>query len=54
MGAGSEVPPSEAPFKRLEGSGGEGRWEGGDEGLKVEGDFTFERLQGGFRGLEGA
>ena len=31
----------------LEGSGGEG---GGDEGLKVEGGFTFGRLQGGFKG----
>ena len=33
------------------GSGGEG----GDEGLKVEGGFTFGRLQGGFQGgLKGA
>ena len=54
FGAGSEVPPSEAPFKgawRVWGRGG------GDEGLKVEGGFTFGRLQGGFkgawRGLEG-
>ena len=30
----------------------EGR-EGGDEGLKVEGDFTFGRLQGGFKGTSG-
>ena len=33
----------------LEGSGGEG---GGDEGLKVEGGFTFGRLQGGFKGRD--
>ena len=50
--AGSEVPPSEAPFKGVGARGG-----GGDEGLKVEGGFTFGRLQGGFkeasRGLQG-
>ena len=38
----------------LKGVGARG---GGDEGLKVEGGFTFGRLQGGFkeasRGLEG-
>ena len=46
-------PPLQKPPSRgLEGSG-----RGGDEGLKVEGGFTFGRLQGGLkgasRGLEG-
>ena len=46
-GAVSEVPPSEAPFKGgLKGLGAKG----GDEGLKVEGGFTFGRLQRGFKG----
>ena len=41
-------PPLQKPPSRgLEGSGGEG---GGDEGLKVEGGFTFGRLQGGLKG----
>ena len=49
-------PPLQKPPSRgLEGSGGEGG--GGDEGLKVEGGFTFGRLQRGLkgasRGLEG-
>ena len=47
-------PLQKPPSRGLEGSGGEG---GVDEGLKVEGGFTFGRLQGGFkgasRGLEG-
>ena len=42
------------PSRGLEGSGGEG---GGDEGLKVEGGFTFgrlhRRLNGASTGLEG-
>ena len=51
-GAGSEVPsPLQGGLKGLGARGG------GDEGLKVEGGFTFGRLQGGFkgasRGLEG-
>ena len=41
-------PLQKPPSRRLEGSGGEG--EGEDEGLKVEGGFTFGRLQGGFKG----
>ena len=45
-------PLQKPPSRGLEGSGGEG---GGDEGLKVEGGFTFGRLQGGFKGgLKGA
>ena len=48
-------PLQKPPSRGLEGSGGEGG--GGDEGLKVEGGFTFGRLQGGLkgasRGLEG-
>ena len=41
-----------APFRSplqggLKGLGARG---GGDEGLKVEGGFTFGRLQGGFKG----
>ena len=43
-------PLQKPPSRGLEGSGGEG---GGDEGLKVEGGFTFGRLQGGFKGLQG-
>ena len=40
------------PSRGLEGSGGE---RGRNEGLKVEGGFTFERLQGGLQGgLKGA
>ena len=35
-------PLQKPPSRGLEGSGGEG---GGDEGLKVEGGFTFGRLQ---------
>ena len=31
-----------------------GRGEGLDEGLKVEGGFTFGRLQGGFKRFKGA
>ena len=46
LGAGSEVPPSEGG---LEGSGGEG----GGTKVNVEGGFTFGRLQGASRGLEG-
>ena len=49
-------PPLQKPPSRgLEGSGGGGG--GGEERLKVEGGFTFGRLQGGLkgasRGLEG-
>ena len=39
-------PLQKPPSRGLEGSGGDG---GGDEGLKVEGGFTFGRLQGGFK-----
>ena len=39
-------PLQKPPSRGLEGSGGQG---GGDEGLKVEGGFTFGRLQGGFK-----
>ena len=42
------TPFRKPPSRGLEGSGGEGG--GGDEGLKVEGGFTFGRLQGGFKG----
>ena len=43
-------PPLQKPPSRgLERSGGEGG--GGDEGLKVEGGFTFGRLQGGLKGV---
>ena len=41
-------PLQKPPSRGLEGSGGEGGR--GDEGLKVEGGFTFGRLQGGFKG----
>ena len=41
-------PLQKPPSKGLEGSGGEGG--GADEGLKVEGGFTFGRLQGRFKG----
>ena len=48
-------PLQKPPSRGLEGCGGEGG--GGDEGLKVEGGFTFGRLQRGLkgasRGLEG-
>ena len=43
-------PLQKPPSRGLEGSGGEGGGGGGDEGLKVEGGFTFGRLQGGFKG----
>ena len=48
-------PPFRSPLQGgLKGLGARG---GGDEGLKVEGGFTFGRLQGGLkgasRGLEG-
>ena len=41
-GAGSEVPPSEAPFEGV--SRVKERKGGGYEGLKVEAGFTFGRL----------
>ena len=41
-------PLQKPPSRGLEGSGGQGG--GGDEGLKVEGGFTFGRLQGSFKG----
>ena len=54
LGLVPRPPLQKPPSRGLEGSGGEG---GGDEGLKVEGGFTFGRLQGGLkgasRGLEG-
>ena len=43
-------PLQKPPSRGLEGSG---RGGGGDEGLKVEGGFTFGRLQGGLKGVEG-
>ena len=66
-GPGSEIPPSEAPFKGLEGSGGEGRGERTREGRrelhlrKASRGLHLRKasrgLQGGFkgasRGLEG-
>ena len=55
MGLVPRYPLQKPPSRGLEGSGGEGG--GGDEGLKVEGGFTFGRLQGGLkwasRGLQG-
>ena len=54
MGLVPRYPLQKPPSRGLEGSGGEG---GGNEGLKVEGGFTFGRLQEGLkgasRGLEG-
>ena len=47
VGLVPRYPLQKPPSRGLEGSGGEG---GGDEGLKVEGGFTFGRLQGGFKG----
>ena len=53
FGAVPRYPLQKPPSRGLEGSGGEGG--GWDEGLKVEGGFTFGRLQGGLqRGLKGA
>ena len=47
LGAGSELPPSKPPSRRLEGSGDEAGER--DEGLKVEEAFTFGRLKESFK-----
>ena len=50
MGLVPRYPLQKPPSRGLEGSGGEGG--GGDEGLKVEGHFTFGRgLKGASRGV---